>query len=178
MRNRKLKATRAVLAELEQHVLQLAMGISLALALVALILRAGEQPPLMLTILVAAIASGLISPPVDRAVQAFWRSSESTLANTTDALWDPDWPEATEVRRAVMQWRRRRRWVHVVGMGLIWALISGFIAFLLTTPQEQWQHDPTKEAPVVSLILALTVGFFGFIVGAIIAHKRTSDWQR
>ena len=178
MRNRKRQATREALAELEQHALQLAMGIFLALVLVALILRTGEQPPLMLTILVAAIASGLISPPVDRAVQAFWRSSERTLANTTDALWDPDWPEAIEVRRSVRQWRRRRRYVQVVGMGLIWALISGSITFFLTTPQDQWQPDPTKEIPVLSLVSALTVSFFGFILGAFITYKRTADWQR
>ena len=74
MRNNKRRASRQALAELEHHFSQLATGILLALTLVAWILTAGEQPPLMVTILVAAIASGLISSPVDRACQAlFWR---------------------------------------------------------------------------------------------------------
>ena len=175
MRNRKRKATREALAELERHFLQLTVGILLALTLVAWILIAGEQPPLMLTILVATIASGLISAPVDRAVQAFWRSMERTLANTTDALWEPDWPEAVEARRSVRQWRRHR-WRHVIVSGLSWAFMFGFIAFLLATPQDQWQHDPTKEAALVLLVMSLLWGVVGFTVGAFLAYKRTAEW--
>ena len=175
MRNRKRQATRKALEELERHFLQLTVGVFLALMLVAWTLTAGEQPPLMLTILVAAIASGLISSPVDRAVQAFWRSSMGALANTTDALWEPDWPEAIEARRTIKQ-RSRRRWSRIVVSGLLWASIFGGIAFLLATPQDQWQHDPTKETALALLVLSLSMGVVGFIVGAIIAYKRTADW--
>ena len=176
MRNRKREATRKGLVEFDRHFFQLGMGISLALLLVAWILTAGEQPSLMVTILVAAIASGLISAPVDRAAQALWRYSMRTPANTTDALWEPDWPEAIEARRSVRQWRRRRRWVYVVFGGMLWAFIFGVSTFLLASPQDQWQHDPTKETALVLLVVALPMGLFGFIVGATIAYKRTADW--
>ena len=182
MRNNKRQAARKVLAELEHNFLQLAIGIALALMLVAWILAEGEQPPLMFTILVAAIASGLISSPVDRIAQAVWRllwpSSVEKLSNSTDALWEPDWQEAIEARRSIRQWRRRRRYVSVVASGLFWALIYGFITFLLAYPQDQWQHDITKEAALIPLVLALPVALICFTVGATIAYRRTSDWQR
>ena len=178
MRNNKRQATRKALAELGHHLTQLAIGIFLALALVVWILTAGERPSLMVTILVAAIASGLISSPVDRAFQAFWHSRTRTLANTTDALWAPDWPEATEERRYIRQWRRRSRRVYVIGSGLFWALVSGAITFMLAHPEDQWQHDPAIGTALIPLVLALPVGIIGFIAGAFITHKLSSDWQR
>ena len=182
MRNNKRQVARKVLAELEQSFLQLAIGIALALLLVAWVLAVGEQPPLMFTILVAAIASGLISSPVDRIAQAFWRSfwpsSVEKLSNSTDALWEPDWPEAIEARRSIRQWRRHRRCVSVAASGLLWALIFGFITFLLAYPQDQWQHDTTRETVLIPLVLAVPMALIGLMVGTFIAYSRTSDWQR
>lgn len=177
MRNNKRQATRKAFAELEQHFLQLAIGIALALLLVAWMLAVEDQPPLMFTILVAAVASGLISSPVDRAVQAFWRSSAGTLANTTDALWEPDWPEAIKERRSIRQWPRRSRWIYVALSGLFWAFVFGLITFLPTYPQDQW-HDPTKEAALIPLVLALPMALAGFMVGAFTTYKRIFDWRR
>ena len=146
MRNNKRRASRQVLAELEQNFLQLAIGIALALTLVAWVLAVGEQPSLMFTILVAAIASGMISSPMDRIAQAFWRSfwpsSVERLSNSTDALWEPDWPEAIEARRSIRQWRRHRRYVSVVASGLFWALIFGFITFFAGEPRRPMAARP------------------------------------
>ena len=179
MRNNKRRATRKAPAELEHHFTQLATGTLLALALVVWILTAGEQPSLVVTILVGAIASGLISSSVDRACQAlFWRLRTGTLANTTDALWEPDWPEAIEARRSIRQWRRRYRWVYVALSGLFGAITFGAITFMLANPEDRWQHDPTTEAALILLVVALPMALIGFMVGATIAYRRTSDWQR
>lgn len=165
MKNRRRQAARNAFRELEQHSLQLGLGIALSLFLIAWIIGATEDPPLTIAIVIAAIASGLIGPPLDRAIQEFWRSSSRTTADTTDALWAPDWPEATAERRTMRRWQRR--WVKALVGGLIWASFLALITFLATVPVEQLhrQNAPLEEF-LPSAILAAFVALIGGFLSA------------